>query len=178
MHAVLLKLWLFKKSLRLSSSSNKSDIVSVEYSTFFSSSYSACGWVEMEAEMERQACSCVFVSVDLKSPWIWAAVFGIVQSAHKCISCVLACPVPRQSSHLTSSLKECSGSTEFEAGFWLPQNPTPYFPSIYSDIVKALRFRVLIIKENLEISGNFKIMIYRSGKIMETEELVQPKMKN
>ncbi len=31
--------------------SNKSDFVSVEY---------ACGWVGMEAEMERQTCSCVF----------------------------------------------------------------------------------------------------------------------
>jgi len=40
--------------------SNKSDFVPVEYSTFFSSSNSTCGWVEMEAELERQACSCVF----------------------------------------------------------------------------------------------------------------------
>lgn len=121
----MLFFWSFDYSRRACAfhpGSNKSDFVPVEYSTFFSSSNSSCGWVEMEAEMERLVCSCVFVCVDLKSPWIWTAVFGIVQCALKCVSCVLACPVPQQRSHLTSSIKECSGSTEFEAWFWLPQN--------------------------------------------------------
>lgn len=58
------------------------------------------------------------VCVDLKSPWIWIAVFGIVQSALKCVSCVLACPVPQERSHLTSSLKECSEFKNFINRIW------------------------------------------------------------
>lgn len=148
--------------------SNKSDFVSVEY---------ACGWVGMEAEMERQACSCDFwVCADLKwiwtagfgmvllaLKWIWITGFGMVLLALKCVSFVLVCPVPQQRSRLTFSLKECSRfksealSTEFEACivFYLKPFHDHGKPGNIAELFPGTDYQ------------NFKSLLCRSSKIMD-----------